>query len=96
MRGPLAQRLGILFAMGGTQGLVGWWMVRSGLEVSWLTFEGSVQQWSVAIAQSRQLRTLNLSYMVQPRQIGHGTGPSIADFLEVSAPSLSRILWSKN
>ncbi|KAK9806783.1 hypothetical protein WJX72_002648 [[Myrmecia] bisecta] len=29
---PLAQRLGLLFLMGGTQGLVGWWMVRSGLE----------------------------------------------------------------
>lgn len=31
---PLAARLGLLFAMGGAQGLVGWWMVRSGLEVS--------------------------------------------------------------
>lgn len=31
---PLAQRLGLLFLMGGTQGLVGWWMVRSGLQVS--------------------------------------------------------------
>lgn len=30
----LARRLGILFLMGGTQGLVGWWMVRSGLKVS--------------------------------------------------------------
>jgi len=30
---PLAGRLGLLFAMGGAQGLVGWWMVRSGLEV---------------------------------------------------------------
>lgn len=29
----LAKRLGILFLMGGTQGLVGWWMVRSGLQV---------------------------------------------------------------
>ncbi|GFR49456.1 hypothetical protein Agub_g11516, partial [Astrephomene gubernaculifera] len=29
---PLARRLGLLFFMGGTQGLVGWWMVRSGLE----------------------------------------------------------------
>eukprot|EP00873_Tetraselmis_striata_P022529 jgi/Tetstr1/442793/TSEL_030877.t1 len=28
---PLARRLGLLFLMGGTQGLVGWWMVRSGL-----------------------------------------------------------------
>lgn len=28
----LGQRLGLLFFMGGTQGLVGWWMVRSGLE----------------------------------------------------------------
>jgi heme A synthase len=31
---PLAGRLGLLFAMGGAQGLVGWWMVRSGLVVS--------------------------------------------------------------
>jgi heme a synthase len=31
---PLAGRLGLLFVMGGTQGLVGWWMVKSGLHVS--------------------------------------------------------------
>lgn len=31
--GPLARRLGLLFAMGGAQGFVGWWMVKSGLEV---------------------------------------------------------------
>ena len=30
---PLGRRLGLLFLMGGTQGLVGWWMVRSGLQV---------------------------------------------------------------
>jgi len=29
---PLAARLGVLLAMGGAQGLVGWWMVRSGLK----------------------------------------------------------------
>ncbi|KAF8072411.1 COX15 [Scenedesmus sp. PABB004] len=29
---PLGRRLGLCFAMGGAQGLVGWWMVRSGLE----------------------------------------------------------------
>jgi cytochrome c oxidase assembly protein subunit 15 len=33
MTRPLARRLGLLLAMGGTQGLVGWWMVRSGLQV---------------------------------------------------------------
>lgn len=33
INGPLARRLGLLFLMGGTQGLVGWWMVRSGLQV---------------------------------------------------------------
>ena len=33
VNGALAGRLGLLFAMGGAQGLVGWWMVRSGLEV---------------------------------------------------------------
>ncbi|PNW86340.1 hypothetical protein CHLRE_02g082700v5 [Chlamydomonas reinhardtii] len=32
INGPLARRLGLLFFMGGTQGFVGWWMVRSGLE----------------------------------------------------------------
>lgn len=32
--GGLTPRLGLLFTMGGTQGLVGWWMVKSGLEVS--------------------------------------------------------------
>ncbi|KAK9867661.1 hypothetical protein WJX84_000621 [Apatococcus fuscideae] len=29
---PLGARLGLLFAAGGCQGLVGWWMVKSGLE----------------------------------------------------------------
>ncbi len=28
----LAKRLGALFVMGGSQGLIGWWMVKSGLE----------------------------------------------------------------
>lgn len=31
INGAMARRLGLLFFMGGTQGLVGWWMVRSGL-----------------------------------------------------------------
>jgi cytochrome c oxidase assembly protein subunit 15 len=30
----LGTRLGLLFLMGGTQGLVGWWMVKSGLQVT--------------------------------------------------------------
>jgi heme A synthase len=29
----LGRRLALVFLMGGTQGLVGWWMVRSGLQV---------------------------------------------------------------
>lgn len=29
----LYPRLGLLFGLGGTQGLIGWWMVKSGLEV---------------------------------------------------------------
>ena len=33
VNGALGTRLGLLFAMGGTQGLVGWWMVKSGLKV---------------------------------------------------------------
>jgi heme a synthase len=32
VKAPLAKRLALLLGMGGTQGLVGWWMVRSGLE----------------------------------------------------------------
>ena len=28
----LYPRLGLLFTLGGTQGLVGWWMVKSGLD----------------------------------------------------------------
>ncbi len=32
VRGALGKRLALLFAAGGTQGLVGWWMVKSGLE----------------------------------------------------------------
>jgi heme A synthase len=34
INGALGRRLGLLFMMGGAQGLVGWWMVRSGLKVS--------------------------------------------------------------
>ena len=30
----LAKSLGLFFLMGGTQGLVGWWMVKSGLQVT--------------------------------------------------------------
>ena len=30
----LAKNLGLFFLMGGTQGLVGWWMVKSGLQVT--------------------------------------------------------------
>lgn len=33
IRRPLVPRLAVLFALGGMQGLVGWWMVRSGLEI---------------------------------------------------------------
>jgi heme A synthase len=33
INGALGKRLGLIFAMGGAQGLVGWWMVRSGLKV---------------------------------------------------------------
>jgi cytochrome c oxidase assembly protein subunit 15 len=33
INGALGRRLGLLFMMGGAQGLVGWWMVRSGLKV---------------------------------------------------------------
>lgn len=33
VNGALGRRLGLLFAMGATQGFVGWWMVRSGLQV---------------------------------------------------------------
>eukprot|EP00892_Ulva_mutabilis_P006279 jgi/Ulvmu1/4022/UM189_0006.1 len=32
IRGALAGRLGLLFLMGGAQGFVGWWMVKSGLQ----------------------------------------------------------------
>lgn len=33
LSGPLKWQLGLLFLLGGCQGLVGWWMVKSGLEV---------------------------------------------------------------
>lgn len=33
IRRPLVPRLAALFTLGGMQGLVGWWMVRSGLEI---------------------------------------------------------------
>lgn len=34
---PLVSRLLLLFGMGGAQGFVGWWMVKSGLEVGYLS-----------------------------------------------------------
>lgn len=34
----LAKSLGLFFLMGGTQGLVGWWMVKSGLQVFPLSY----------------------------------------------------------
>lgn len=37
INGALGRRLGVLFLMGGAQGLVGWWMVRSGLKVGGAT-----------------------------------------------------------
>ena len=36
VNGALGRRLSLLFAMGVTQGFVGWWMVRSGLQVGLL------------------------------------------------------------
>lgn len=36
----LAPRLALLFALGGSQGLVGWWMVRSGLEAPAADLDG--------------------------------------------------------
>jgi heme A synthase len=39
---PLGRRLSLLFLMGGMQGLVGWWMVRSGFRVSALRLAGRV------------------------------------------------------
>ena len=32
LRPKMFRRLGFLFALGGTQGLIGWWMVKSGLK----------------------------------------------------------------
>lgn len=29
--GALAKRLGVFFALGAAQGMIGWWMVKSGL-----------------------------------------------------------------
>jgi hypothetical protein len=39
INGALGRRLGVLFLMGGAQGLVGWWMVRSGLKVGGLVLQ---------------------------------------------------------
>lgn len=39
-------RVAGLFALGGAQGLVGWWMVKSGLEVGYNTSRGvGCRQW---------------------------------------------------
>eukprot|EP00802_Teleaulax_amphioxeia_P007330 Tamp_07336.p1 GENE.Tamp_07336~~Tamp_07336.p1 ORF type:complete len:318 (+),score=49.41 Tamp_07336:388-1341(+) len=37
----LGMRLGLLFCMGGAQGLVGWWMVKSGLQRDKMNVEGA-------------------------------------------------------
>ena len=47
VNGALGTRLGLLFAMGATQGLVGWWMVRSGLEVCQTPHHCSNVVWSL-------------------------------------------------
>ena len=39
IKAPLAARLSVLFGMGAAQGFVGWWMVKSGLEVCQATGE---------------------------------------------------------
>ena len=38
----LAPRLGGLFALGGMQGLIGWWMVKSGLDVDTSSARGDM------------------------------------------------------
>ncbi len=44
LSGALKRRLGLLFLLGGGQGLVGWWMVKSGLEVCCYSAGGGSQQ----------------------------------------------------
>jgi hypothetical protein len=45
----LGRRLGLLFAMGAAQGLVGWWMVRSGLQVSYVRLPCTHPYWCQAL-----------------------------------------------
>ena len=40
----LRPRLAGLFALGGTQGLIGWWMVKSGLDVETSSARGDMRQ----------------------------------------------------
>jgi len=48
INGALGRRLGLLFLMGGAQGLVGWWMVRSGLKVRMRhPLEGTMIGWTI-------------------------------------------------
>lgn len=49
LRGPLAGRVALLFAAGGAQGLVGWWMVRSGLQARALPLVCAERPWSVGL-----------------------------------------------
>ena len=43
MNSALAKSLGLFFLMGATQGLVGWWMVKSGLQVWFSPSKGYTQ-----------------------------------------------------
>jgi len=45
---PIAKRLGVLLAMGGAQGLVGWWMVKSGLSGGSNEHKGRVSPYRLA------------------------------------------------
>ncbi|EKX49522.1 hypothetical protein GUITHDRAFT_104486 [Guillardia theta CCMP2712] len=44
LKGPIPKQVGFLFTLGGLQGLVGWWMVKSGLQKEKMQLE-SAEDW---------------------------------------------------
>ena len=58
---PLARRLGVMFTLGGAQGAIGWWMVRSGLHEKTMT----VTEKGTAHVHPRRLAThLSMAFLL--------------------------------
>ncbi|KAK9835831.1 hypothetical protein WJX74_008903 [Apatococcus lobatus] len=83
---PLGTRLGILFAAGGCQGLVGWWMVKSGLE------EPTGQYETPRVSPYRLAAHLTTAFLIYSGLLWTGLSvafPQIANAAASAAPASS-------